>query len=282
MFLNKKGFIGCGCLLVLILLLIIFLIIILTIVQIGNVTNYRVIYNFGTRQYFANILHHESRRGYYKANSDHKVFDRILRIEDYEQTKEKLLLKKGQQFKREGARNVGYVYWVAIKVYKGQDPLYGYFMIPKDFFGNTEEEKKYMEECDQEYSKFKEKLHQTFYDDFRIEAFKNIKIMETSGALNLQKIKESNDLIVIDKSYFDAPKETAFYCSKNDYKYLRSLYRSLYNAYMENSERFYIQVDDQVTIKTGSFQKTFSGDFFKDSTKPLGLDNQTLKNVPRK
>jgi hypothetical protein len=249
---QKGGCFGCLFTTTIITGFLFLLIIAITIIQIGNILNYKTLYHFGVRQYFANILHHDS-ADYYEAKADFKIYDRIIKMEDLDRTPKTLLLKEGQRFEYHGYRNVGYVSWVAIKVFKNEDPIYGYFMMPINYL---EIYKQYMNQSQEGRSEFEKRI----YGDIRDEVFKRLKIMEATDGPELQRIKESKEFVIIDTPYLEASSQKAYYCSTQDWKTIQSIC----NAYMENIDKMYIQTEDQVTIKNASFEKKFTSQFYKN------------------
>ncbi len=137
----------------------------------------------------------------------------------------------------------GDVSWLAVRVFKGPEPVYGYVLAPNgsmDFFGGymgDDEHFRLFNDYDED--KYKLKLAKEFYSDI----IREYAITIESDPIEKQKIAEYDQLTEISHLIADEIKHNGvtkysreyynkdYYCRKGDYKFIKEMY----NWYFEKN-----------------------------------------------
>lgn len=224
-----------------------------TYILASNAFDFKTILTYGPSQYFANIVHFH-KDCYCRAASPLKIYGDILPMDSLQGGKDKNViatLREGSVFKLKGYRSKGYVTWIAVKVAKGPEIVYGYFMAPEKIdiptfwatFNRLQE--KFLESPAEPFSNkyfseipgsATEQYRSGLYTALKTELTRTVKLRSASDPTEMQKIKESKEFKIIDEISSDS---TIYYCPKSDYKKARALY----DAYLGNGfDTHYLQV----------------------------------------
>ena len=227
------------------------------IILISNIFNFPIIASHGIGQYFVNIAHFHT-DNYCKAKVSFKVYDKIAPISDLKKTGAKTVIKAAHRFKLKGYRAEENITWIAVKVFNGNDVVYGYFVVPRKisvptfwtWYNSPNEEinNAYFEGINSEET---EKYRQLLYNAFKTKLYKTVKIKKVAGGVKIQEIKESGKFQLI--PFLESPENVAYYCSKKAYPKVESLY----NAYLgDNFETNYLQTSVTYNpMKSGVFKQ---------------------------
>ena len=225
-------------------LVLIFVIVGVVITLISNIFNFPIVITHGPKQYVSNIWqgHHDF---YGKAKANYKVYDNILTVSELANKRPKTTIKRGYPFKFKGYVQKGSLTWIAVKVFKGSTAVNGFFVIEEKsgdstfwnsvpFSNGDKINNKYFREItDVEL----EKVQNLYKDRFVQKVFEKINVKETSGNLNVQKIRESESYKII--PYISTDKK-AYYCTNKEYEIVEDLDNRLLG---DNFETNFLQTD---------------------------------------
>jgi hypothetical protein len=219
----------------------------------SNAFNFKTILTYGPSQYFANIVHFH-KDCYCRAASPLKMYGDILPMDSLEGGKDKNViatLREGSVFKLKGYRSKGYVTWIAVKVARGPEIVYGYFMAPEKidiptFWAAVNRlQEKFLDSPPEPFSNkyfseipgsATEQYRSGLYTALKTELTRTAKLRSASDPTEMQKIKESKEFKIIDTISSDS---TVYYCPKSEFKKAKALYE----AYLGNGfDTHYLQV----------------------------------------
>jgi len=250
---GKEKAASIGCFIVIVVVLFLF-------IGVKNIFNFEVAATHGIGQYFRNIVHlHKDTNCRTKQSIN--IYNKIVPIKEVKQKKAEEILKQGGKFKLKGYKALEHVTWIAVKVYKANKAVNGYFIIPKKVdistFSSTLHRiiSSFGKKIDNVYfaelsSSNKEILRKSLYQKFKKSAFNKVKIKMAQGEMEIQKIEESDNYKII--SYLKSAPGTVYYSTGNDLKIIKSLY----DKYLGNNfETHYLQIKNNYNPETDGVYK---------------------------
>jgi len=207
---------------------------------ISNTFDFKTLLTYGPSQYLANIVHFH--RDYYcRAESALQIYENIMPagvMDGTEAKKPIAIIQPGGVFKLKGYRTKEYVTWVAAKIAKGPNIVYGYFMVPEKigipafwaalnrigemYFDSAAEtfKNKYFSQIPADST---EEYRSEFRDLLKSKLRDAVKLETATEPIEMQRIKESEEFEIIDGISSDA---TIYYCPKADYRKAEDLYEA--------------------------------------------------------
>jgi len=225
-----------------------------------NVCNYKIFFSHNPSQYIANIINFH-KDSYCTVKVPTKVFKKIMNVSETETATPLILLTPKKRFKFKGYIAKENIMWVAVKIFKSSEVIYGYFMIPEKVGISTF--KSALSSDDAINNRYFKEISYNEIKNYRtslLKVFKRkinekLKIMKVSGGLNIQKIKESSKYKIIPSLSDD---NVAYYCATPDY----NTSQALYDIYLGNNfETHYLQTnskydfENEGVFKESSFMK---------------------------
>jgi len=239
------------------LLVILAIIIVFIYILVANLFNFKIAVSYDPGQYFANIWHFHS-DFYAKATTPFKLYKDILPIAELKHNEPTIHLKSGKRFKFEGYREREHITWVAAKVFKGTNVIYGHFMVPEKIQISTFWSKvplsktelvsnKYFREISNESTEaYRDNINKIFKN--KLHEIKNIK--RVVGGAKIEEINESSRYKIIPYISTD---NVGYYCSKQEYQTVEALFKRYQG---DNFETHYLQANTRYNSgKEGVFEE---------------------------
>jgi hypothetical protein len=220
---------------------------IITIVAIvilfSNIFNFKIFFTFPPSQYFNNIKHFHS-DCYCKTKRPVKIFDNIITINETKIIPPVAHLDTGDVFKLKGYTDKRNVVWIAVKVFKGNKVVYGYFLIPEKTKISTFWNKLSLLGDDRIDNNYFQAIIDigSHINDIEAKFFENlnskIDIKVANSNITTQEIKESKEYTIIEKI---SDENKAYYCNSEEY----NIAEEIYSKYLGNNfETNLLQVND--------------------------------------
>jgi len=215
---SSKGETGSG-------LLIAFIIFVVTTIftLFTNLTNLPVAFNYTPSQYFRNIMHLHSDT-IIETKKPLKLYKEIDDISKLSSTDVLANLNTGIRMRFKGRKSLDNVTWLAVETFRKNIPLHGYILaeeaIEFPFFGNDNgfpQSNAVQVASDKSIAKINKVLWSSYESTLRSE----VKIKEVTGAVPIQKIKESGQFKVITPLSNDT---TVSYCDAQNYNQTVQVY----------------------------------------------------------
>lgn len=193
----------------------------------SNLTNLPIAYTYSPGQYFRNIINLHSDE-LIETKKPLKLYKEINELSNLNSKDVLADLKPGTRLRFKGRKSLDNVTWLAVKAFRRNEPLYGYVLVEEsmDFplvaaLGDFPKSNSVQVPSGEEISKLNKSLWNIYENAVR----KEVKVQKITGAINIQKLKESKQFKIINPLSDDT---TVYYCDSQNYN--KTL--QIYNEYL--------------------------------------------------